>query len=66
MREVDFLLGRFADAELAGLDDRELEDFERLLSVPDPELLSWITGETMAPPEWDTPALRRVVRFHRH
>jgi antitoxin CptB len=65
MREVDLLLGRFADAHLAGLSEAELASFEALLDVPDPEVLAWILGEEAVPEDMDSPALRRIIAFHR-
>ncbi|MGD9783743.1 MAG: succinate dehydrogenase assembly factor 2 [Hyphomicrobiaceae bacterium] len=41
-KEMDWLIGRFADARLPGLDGEELSRFERLLEMPDPELHGWI------------------------
>ena len=37
-REMDFWLGRFAKAHVAGMDAAELALFERLMSYPDPLL----------------------------
>lgn len=49
MREMDLVLGRFADREIATLSPEELAQFEALLEVPDGELLKWVTGEAPAP-----------------
>jgi antitoxin CptB len=64
MREVDLILGRFADAHLAELDEAELSSFEALLGLPDPEVLGWVTGEFAVPPEADSPLLRRILAFY--
>jgi antitoxin CptB len=64
MREVDLLLGRFADAHVKELSERELGSFEELLDVPDPVLLAWIVGEEAVPDDLDSPALRRIIEFH--
>ncbi len=64
MREVDLIMGRFADAAIAQLTDDELAQFERLLEVPDRDVLAWITGEWEVPPEYDTPLYRRLRDFH--
>jgi antitoxin CptB len=64
MREVDLLLGRFADATLDRLDEDELAGFEALLDVPDQQVFAWITGETAVPAEADSPLLRRLLAFH--
>ena len=37
MREMDLIMGRFADACIADLTDAELDEYERLLEVPDPD-----------------------------
>jgi antitoxin CptB len=64
IREVDLVLGRFADRELAGLSDSELDDYEKLLDVPTPDLLAWVMGERPVPPEDETPLLRRMLDQH--
>jgi antitoxin CptB len=64
MREVDLLLGRFADARLDGLSGEELTAFEALLDVPDPEVLAWVMGEEQVPPEMDNSLVRQLIAFH--
>lgn len=64
MREVDLLLGRFADATIFALDESELAGFEALLDVPDPEVLAWVIGEADVPAETDSPLVRRLLAFH--
>jgi antitoxin CptB len=63
MREVDLIMGGFADICVAELTDAELDQFERLLEVPDPDLLAWVTGEGTVPADYDTPLLRRLCEF---
>ena len=43
-REMDLILGRFADAEIANLADDELAQLEHLIEVPDPDLYAALTG----------------------
>jgi antitoxin CptB len=43
-REMDLLLGRFADAEITGLTDGELAELEQLIEVPDPDLYAALIG----------------------
>ena len=45
MKEVDLILGPFADAHLANLAADELDAFERLLDIPDQEIYAWVAGE---------------------
>ena len=60
LREMDLVMGRFADGALTGMEDAELSEFERLLDLPDRQVLAWITGEEPTPPEFDTPLFKRV------
>ena len=64
MREVDLLLGRFADAQLAEMAAEELGAFEALLDVPDQDVLAWLTGLGRPPDGPAEPLLRRVYAFH--
>ena len=47
-REMDLILGRFADAEIANLADDELAQLEHLIEVPDPDLYAALTGDGAA------------------
>lgn len=40
-KEMDLILGRFAVARLPDMTVAELDDFERLLALPDPLLTQW-------------------------
>lgn len=66
IREMDLIMGRFADAEIGRLSETELDDFERLSEVPDGEVFRWITGEAETPSNYDTPLFRRLKEFHAH
>jgi antitoxin CptB len=65
MRETDLITGHFADEMIALLTDDELADFERILEVPDAELLAWVMGEQAVPADHDTPLFRRLREFTR-
>jgi len=64
-REIDLILGAFADRKLLELDESGLDAFERLLDAPDQDVFAWITDQAPAPVEYDTPtlALIRAFRF---
>ncbi|BCH25094.1 FAD assembly factor SdhE [Mesorhizobium sp. L-8-3] len=63
MREMDLILGTFADAEIGALTEIEIDQYEGLLDIPDTKLLPWITGERPIPADQDSPILRRVLAF---
>ncbi|KAB0681739.1 succinate dehydrogenase assembly factor 2 [Aureimonas leprariae] len=64
-REMDLVLGRFADAEIDRLDDGEMSDYEALMEAPDRDIFKWLTGEAETPPNYDTPVLRRIMHFYK-
>ncbi len=42
-REMDMILGRFADKYVADFDKDQLEQFEELLMYSDPDLYNWLS-----------------------
>jgi len=63
MLETDLIMGRFVDAEIAQLDEAELDDLEKLLEPPDRDVLGWVTGEIETPRDYDTPVFRKICAF---
>ncbi len=61
-REMDLVLGRFADKAIADLNDGELAELERLIEVPDPDLYAALTGEK-EPPAVAGPLFARLKAF---
>ena len=64
IRETDLLLGRFADAHIADMSDGELDEYERLLEVPDHDIYGWVTGEIVIPGTHQSALLDRIRVFH--
>ena len=64
MRETDLIMGRFADHAIEKLDDSELNELERLIELPDREILGWVIGEIAVPADFDTARFRRMRDFH--
>jgi len=63
IREMDLILGRFADAEIAGLGDDELGQLEQLIEVPDPDLYAALTGNAALAPEFHNGLFGRIKAF---
>ncbi len=63
-REMDLLLGRFADARVASLGEPELGQLEALMEVPDRDLFVWLTEPETTPANYDLPVLRELRAFH--
>jgi len=64
VRETDLIVGRFADAYIEGLDESSLNDFERLIEVPNADLYAWVSGEVAVPTSYNTALLRQLRDFH--
>jgi antitoxin CptB len=64
IREMDFVFGRFVDAHLTTLSDAELDEYERLIEIPDQQLFAWVSSAEMVPAEVDTVLFRRIRDFH--
>lgn len=63
MREMDLVLGQYADKYITDFTDAQLDEFERILEVLDRDLFKWVTGESEIPVEFDTPLFRDIVAF---
>ena len=57
---MDLVMGQFADMNLPAMSDAEVDEFERLLEIPDPQILDWITGSEAIPVDHDTPLFARL------
>ena len=61
--ESDLFFGRFADAYIDRLDERQLERYEALLEEGDQDLFAWISGRATAPREHDNDVLALLRAF---
>lgn len=63
MKELDLVLGGFAASELQSLTPDELDQFERILDLQEPDLFAWIMGFEDVPQEYDWPIMGRILSF---
>jgi antitoxin CptB len=63
MREMDLILGQYADEYIVGFTEPQLGEFGHILEVLDRDLLKWVTGESPIPADYDTPLFRDIVAF---
>ncbi len=52
MLELDLVLNRFVEQDLAGLDAAQLQAFKDLLAEADTHLLAWVMGQAEAPAQY--------------
>ena len=63
-KEMDILLGEFADARIAALSEADLGDLEALMEEADKDLFSWLIGSEPTPAARQTPVWAELVEFH--
>lgn len=62
-KEMDMILGPFADARLADLDPQFLDQYETLLEENDQDLYIWVTKAGLRPDQYVS-LLSRIADFH--
>ena len=62
-REMDLLMGSFADSAIESFDEEALDEFERLLGVPDWEVYAWLIGQEPVPAQHAGPVLDQLIAF---
>ena len=61
IKEMDIIFSKFAETALIELSDAELDDYERILELPDTDLFNWSTGRQETPADIRTPLLDRLL-----
>ena len=62
-REMDLILGPFADARIGDMDRDTRAAYEGLLEENDRDLYAWVAGQ-LPPPERHEGLIARIRRFH--
>ena len=60
-REMDLILGGFVTRNLDGFSEAEIADLERIMEIPDQDMLSWATRQAEIPPQHVSPLLIRIL-----
>ncbi len=61
--ENDIFFGGFAEKHLADLSDAQLDRFQDLLDVNDPDLFLWVTGAKPVPERYDNDVMAMLKSF---
>jgi len=62
-REMDLVLGPYADAHVEALGERELDRLETLMDEEDTDLLKWVMGQEQPRTDIDRPLLDAIIAF---
>lgn len=63
-KEMDLILGPFADARTDAMDGPALDRLEALMDEEDPPLLKWVMGQEEPPAHVDRSFLQYVIDDH--
>jgi len=60
---MDLLLGRFAERHLPTFSERQLDLFEQMLDIGDPDLYAWLAGRETPPPALTHDVMKLFLNF---
>ena len=63
-KEMDIMLGKYAQANLPSLADPQLAHFEQFITLPDPELQGWLLQPDTTPAPAFADLVTDVRKFH--
>ncbi len=61
-REMDLIMGSFAEGHVPGMDADALTQYEALLNVPDPDVYDWIIGRADVPANLINPVIGLLLK----
>ncbi len=64
IKEMDLILGGFVMRNIESFSNPELDQLERIMDIPDQEMLGWATKQQTIPPEHASPLLLKMLEFH--
>tara|TARA_B100001971_G_C17817565_1_gene347288 strand:+ start:134 stop:436 length:303 start_codon:yes stop_codon:yes gene_type:complete len=62
-REMDMILGRFADRHIGDFNADQLKQFEMLLGYSDPDLYNWLSKAEPLPANLDSEVMQLFLSF---
>lgn len=63
IREMDLILGGFAQARIEAMTDDELDRLEAIIEIPDQLLFAWATGQSPVPEPQRSALLQDMLDF---
>ena len=63
IKEMDLILGGFVSRNLESFTSPEIGELERIMDIPDQEMLSWATKQEPVPPEHASLLLTRILAY---
>ena len=61
-KEMDIILGSFAEKNLETMNEENLKLFEEILEIPDLDLYKWVASEDVSIPEKYTALVKEILK----
>lgn len=61
-REMDLIMGSFAESHVPDMDPAELDLYEELLHTPDPDVYDWVSGQKPVPANVNNPIIEKLLK----
>ena len=61
IKEMDLILGGFVTRHIDAFSPGEIDDLERIMEIPDQDMLAWATRQTDIPEGQASPLLVRIL-----
>ncbi len=61
IKEMDLILGGFVTRNLDRFTEAEIADLERIMDIPDQDMLTWATKQAAIPAQHASPLLTRIL-----
>lgn len=62
-KELDLILGAFAERYLPTFDSTELEEYEEILTMEDTDLWAWLTSKQPLPQNLNRPVMNLLMKM---
>jgi antitoxin CptB len=63
IREMDLVLGQFAEENISDLSDDQLDELEVIMKEEDNDLVKWVTGAEATPERMLTPLFSKICSY---
>ena len=63
IKEMDLILGGFVAKNLAGFSEAEIAELERIMDIPDQDMLAWVTRQADVPSHHSSALLSRILTY---
>lgn len=63
IREMDLVLGQFAEENITDLSEEQLDELEVIMSEEDQDLIKMVTGASEIPEKFRTPLFEKIISY---